>query len=159
MDSHITKEELDALNLKITNFVDTYEQVARVALEGAEIIAEIRKEVQEMVFREENCITKEKETVISDTKKKTVSEVLTNMTISYPIHFLANYIILPFYALAMYEAGHDFWQFTIINLQLGVWFTVVSFIRLFVLRRIFNKMAPNDIGYDRLLRRVWKAIK
>ena len=96
---------------------------------------------------------------MSDSKKKTTSEVLTNMVISFPIHFAANFIILPFYGADIQNNGHDFLASSWTFLQLGGWFTIVSFIRLFILRRIFNRFAPDEIGYNRLLQRFRKAKK
>ncbi len=95
---------------------------------------------------------------MKDSKKKSISEVLTNMAISYPIHFIANYIILPYYAPGMYAAAGDFWAFSIINLQLGLWFTIVSFIRLYCFRRLFNHYGPNETILT-LLNRLYKRVK
>jgi len=82
-----------------------------------------------------------------DTKSKSASEVLTNMLISYPIHFFANYFMLPIYAPDIVAAQNDFLALTIPNLWLGVWFSIISFIRQFVLRRYFEKLSENtNIG-------------
>ena len=81
---------------------------------------------------------------MNDTKKKSISEVVTNMIISYPIHFVANYTIIPAYATQIYNAGYNFEAFTIINLQLGLWFTLVSFVRLYLLRRLYNHYGPSE---------------
>jgi len=66
------------------------------------------------------------------------------MAISYPIHFIANYAIIPAYATDIFNAGYDFWAFTVINLQLGLWFTIVSFVRLYLLRRLYNFYGPEE---------------
>jgi len=89
---------------------------------------------------------------MKDSKKKSISEVVTNMAISYPIHFLANYIIIPAYATDIFNAGYDFWAFTVINLQLGLWFTIVSFVRLYLLRRLYNHYGPHETALT-LIRR------
>jgi len=81
---------------------------------------------------------------MKDSKKKSISEVVTNMAISYPIHFIANYAIIPAYAADIFNAGYDFWAFTVINLQLGLWFTIVSFVRLYLLRRLYNHYGPKE---------------
>ena len=89
-----------------------------------------------------------------DTKRKSISEVITNMAISYPIHFVANYTIIPFYATDIYNAGYDFGAFTIINLQLGLWFTIVSFIRLYCLRRLYAHYGPRENALSLITRGV-----
>lgn len=95
---------------------------------------------------------------MNDTKKKSISEVLTNMAISYPIHFFANYLIIPSYATEIFNAGYNFWEFTIINLQLGFWFTVISFIRLYLLRRLYAHYGPEETALT-LIKRGIRRIK
>ena len=89
---------------------------------------------------------------MKDSKKKSISEVITNMGISYPIHFIANFTIIPAYETEIYNAGYDFGAFTEINLQLGLWFTIVSFVRLYLLRRLYNHYGPRENAYSLLLR-------
>ena len=98
---------------------------------------------------------------MKDSKKKSISEVITNMGISYPIHFIANYTIIPAYATEIYNAGYDFGAFTVINLQLGLWFTIVSFVRLYLLRRLYAHYGPRETGLSlikRGIRRIRKWI-
>ena len=97
---------------------------------------------------------------MKDAKKKSISEVITNMAISYPIHFVANYTIIPAYATEIYNAGYDFESFTIINLQLGLWFTIISFVRLYLLRRLYAHYGPEETALSlvkRGIRRIRNA--
>jgi len=91
---------------------------------------------------------------MKDSKKKSISEVMTNMSISYPIHFIANYTIIPAYATDIFNAGYDFWSFTVINLQLGLWFTLVSFVRLYLLRRLYAHYGPHETAFSLIKRGV-----
>lgn len=78
-----------------------------------------------------------------DARKKSASEVLTNMAISYPIHFISNYFILPFYASDIVAADGDWIAMTVPNLWLGVWFSIISFLRQYGLRRLYERL-PKD---------------
>ncbi len=95
---------------------------------------------------------------MKDSKKKSISEVLTNMAISFPIHFISNFVILPAYAPDMAVIGYDFFGFAWINMQLGFYFTLVSFTRQYLFRRLFNHYGPKETTLT-LLNRLYRRIK
>jgi len=84
-----------------------------------------------------------------DSRWKSTSEVLTNMGISLPIHYLANFLILPPYAESIQG---DFETQAIVYLHLAFWFSLVSFVRQFALRRLFNHWGPSETGYSVIIK-------
>ena len=89
---------------------------------------------------------------MKDSKKKSTSEVLTNMAISLPIDYLANFAILPQYAEAIHEAGGDIGVQAVVYLHLAIWFSLVSFVRQYLLRRLYNLYGPDETSYSILMR-------
>ena len=75
-----------------------------------------------------------------DSKLKSISESFANIIIGFPINYCANLLILPFYL--------DGWGTVEESLQsafvIGVWFTIVSIIRTYGLRRLFNHYGKNE---------------
>jgi hypothetical protein len=57
-------------------------------------------------------------------------EAMINILIGFVINFVANLIILPYYGFTTLDAATNF--------KIGVAFTVISVVRLYVLRRYFN---------------------
>ena len=86
-----------------------------------------------------------------DSKLKSISEALINVCISLPIAFTANMIILPIYSESIYFAD-SLNQQSIIYLQLAIIFTAISLVRMYSLRRIFNKIGPGETGYSIIIR-------
>ena len=67
---------------------------------------------------------------MNQTKKGSVAEVATNILIGYVVSFTANLLILPQFGFNV----------TIVqNIKIGLLFTVVSIIRSYCVRRLFNK--------------------
>lgn len=64
------------------------------------------------------------------TKTHSIIESLTNVIIGYVVAFLSQIIIFPMFGI--YVPLSD-------NLLIGAWFTVISIIRSYVVRRYFNK--------------------
>ena len=95
----------------------------------------------------------------SDTKKKTVVEVLFNITISFPIHYFANFLILPFYGDQIQNLGYDLGASALLYLEIGVWFTLVSLVRQFGIRRLFNRFGFNETGFYLLLQQIKRLRK
>ena len=93
---------------------------------------------------------------MKDSKKKSISEVLTNMGISLPIHYFANFLVLPPYAADI--GSSDVWVMAGAFGHLAVWFTIISFARQFALRRLYNLAGPNETGYS-ILMRVFRRIR
>jgi hypothetical protein len=56
-------------------------------------------------------------------------EAWANVLIGFGISVLANYLILPFYGVPPSVKT---------SLEIGIWFTLISFIRSYFLRRAFN---------------------
>lgn len=66
---------------------------------------------------------------MSQTKKGSLYEALTNTAVGWVINYVANILILPMFGL-MVTYGQAFW--------IGCIFTVISIIRSYVMRRVFN---------------------
>lgn len=74
-----------------------------------------------------------------DSKKKSLLEVFIDILIGYAISTGLNFIILPFYATEI--SNSDF----IGMLQIGVWYMIVSLIRKYAFRRLFEKFRSEKI--------------
>ena len=61
-------------------------------------------------------------------KRHSFAEAWLNVAIGFAINFLANTVILPFYGIPFH------WQ---VMLEIGVWYTIVSVIRAYWVRRLF----------------------
>ena len=68
---------------------------------------------------------------MSQSKLGSVLEAAANIAVGYFISLLAQLVIFPFYGVTL--PLHD-------NVMIGLWFTLVSFIRSYMLRRYFNKV-------------------
>ncbi len=66
---------------------------------------------------------------MSQTRKQSLLEAITGVFIGYLVSLLAQMLILPLYGV--YVSFSD-------NLFIGLWFTVISVIRSYVVRRWFN---------------------
>ena len=69
------------------------------------------------------------------TKKQSLIESITNVLIGYIVAVISNAAILPLFGVNL--AFSD-------NLLIGVWFTVISVIRGYCVRRWFNKRGMNE---------------
>jgi len=68
---------------------------------------------------------------MNQSKKHSALEAVTNVIAGYGVNFLANIIIFPFYG----------WELSVsANMQIGVWYTLISLIRSYTLRRIYNRL-------------------
>lgn len=62
-------------------------------------------------------------------KKASMAEAATNILIGYGVNLAANFTIFPYYG----------WEISLKqNLTIGVFFTIVSFVRSYCLRRLYN---------------------
>jgi hypothetical protein len=93
-----------------------------------------------------------------DSKAKSFSEVMTNIILSFPVHYFANFLILPPYAEHIMETSGDFAAASILYLQLGFWFTLISIIRQFLLRRLYNRLGYNSTGIN-IFKTIYKSIR
>ena len=68
---------------------------------------------------------------MSQTRKKSAIESITNVLIGYCVALLSQIIIFPFFDINISLES---------NIYIGMWFTVISLVRSFVVRRIFNNI-------------------
>ena len=84
-----------------------------------------------------------------DSKLKSMTESIVNIIPGFLIAYLSNLYILPLFAEGI--ASSD--SFTM--LQIGFWYTIISIIRSYVFRRLFERLGEKENFYT-LLRRVRK---
>lgn len=66
---------------------------------------------------------------MSQTRKESAIEAVVNILVGYTVNLLANFAIFPPFG----------WHITLEqNLMIGVFYTVVSFVRSYALRRFYN---------------------
>lgn len=65
------------------------------------------------------------------TKIHSMIESITNVIVGYLVALMSQIIIFPFFGI--HATIKD-------NLMIGVWFTIISIIRSYLLRRIFNRV-------------------
>lgn len=63
-------------------------------------------------------------------KKQSLMESITNVAIGYSISLASQLIIFPLFDIHIQLKD---------NILIGAWFTVISIIRSYVIRRVFNK--------------------
>jgi hypothetical protein len=68
---------------------------------------------------------------MAQSKKGSMTETLVNTAIGYSINFAANMLILPLFGFHVTVAG---------NLLMGVFYTGISIVRSYVIRRVFNQL-------------------
>jgi len=95
---------------------------------------------------------------MSDSKMKSISEVLTNMAVSLPIHYFANFIILPPYAADITAAAGDFGLQVVVYGHLAVWFSIVSFIRQYLFRRLFDHFGKDETALSLIKRGIRRLL-
>lgn len=64
------------------------------------------------------------------TRKRSFVESITNVVVGFGVSFISMYLILPLF-------GHNISLSN--NLYMGIWFTVISIIRSYCLRRLFTR--------------------
>ena len=74
------------------------------------------------------------------TKKHSLIESLTNVAIGYVVAVMSQLIIFPLFGIRVPISD---------NLMIGLWFTVVSIIRSYILRRAFNKWRGKVCSHER----------
>ncbi len=66
---------------------------------------------------------------MSQTRKESAIEAIVNIIVGYTVNIMANFAIFPLFG----------WEITLQqNLMMGVFYTVVSFVRSYALRRFYN---------------------
>ncbi len=64
-------------------------------------------------------------------KRHSLLESATNIVVGYTINMLANFVIFPLWG----------WHITLKqNIEIGVIYTIISLVRSYCLRRLFNKV-------------------
>lgn len=76
-----------------------------------------------------------------DSKLKSLTEAFVNIIPGFIISYLSNLYILPYFAEGIMVS--DF--FTLF--QISIWFTVISLIRSYVFRRLFERMGEHENFY------------
>jgi len=84
-----------------------------------------------------------------DSKLKSITESIVNIIPGFFIAYLSNLYILPLFAEGI--ASSD--SFTM--LQIGFWYTIISIVRSYVFRRLFERLGEKENFYT-VLRRVRK---
>ncbi len=69
--------------------------------------------------------------MIGQKKRHSILEVVVNTSVGYVVSFFTNMFALPLFGVSVSTSQ---------NLKLGVIFTLISIIRSYVLRRIFNRL-------------------
>jgi hypothetical protein len=65
---------------------------------------------------------------MSQSRRASAIEAFLNVVLGFCISVLANWIILPYYGVSNKLS---------ISIEIGVWFTFISFARSYILRRLF----------------------
>ena len=83
-----------------------------------------------------------------DSRKKSLCEAGSDISIGFAINFTLNYFILPYYAI---DIGK---QDVFALLQIGLWFTIVALLRKYVVRRFFEGLRKNK-NWKIKLDKIW----
>lgn len=68
---------------------------------------------------------------MSQSKRHSAFEAVANVAIGYGVSVASNAVILPAFGFAVTLAD---------NLLIGLWFTAISIVRSYALRRLFNRL-------------------
>lgn len=75
------------------------------------------------------------------TRTTSLIESIANVVIGYGVALASQLIIFPIYGIEISIRT---------NIAIGIWFTIISIIRSFIVRRIFNKMSENKLTKEEL---------
>lgn len=70
---------------------------------------------------------------MSQSRKKSLLEAMTNIAVGFGVSLISSVVILPMYG------AHISLQ---ANFKITIWFTAISLLRSYFLRRWFNRMEP-----------------
>lgn len=84
---------------------------------------------------------------MTDSRLKSISESLVNLIPGFGISYISNLYILPHFSSGI--ATSD----SLTMLQIGFWYTVISVVRSYLFRRLFERFGEHDNAYT-LLRRL-----
>lgn len=71
---------------------------------------------------------------MKQTRLESLVEALTNVVIGFGLNYIANFLILP--TIGCHPSASQ-------NFHIGVWFTIVSVVRSYTIRRWFNAHLAN----------------
>ena len=74
---------------------------------------------------------------MGQTKKQSLTESITNILIGYLVACFSQIIIFPFFDIHIPLSD---------NFIIGVWFTIISLIRSYTIRRFFNRVGKQKVG-------------
>jgi hypothetical protein len=77
---------------------------------------------------------------MSQTKRHSLLESLVNVAIGYGVALISQLLIFPLYGVHL-PLGD--------NIAIGLWFTAISIVRSYSLRRWFNRVTVKQSGGDR----------
>jgi len=84
---------------------------------------------------------------MTDSKLKSLTESIVNILPGFVIAYFSNLYILPLFAEGITASD----PFTM--LQIGFWYTIISVLRSYVFRRLFERLGENENFYT-LVRRI-----
>lgn len=70
---------------------------------------------------------------MTQTRTESAIESVVNIMIGYTVSLLSQLVVFPLFGIVIPLAD---------NLLIGAWFTVISLIRSYVIRRVFNSRVP-----------------
>ena len=82
---------------------------------------------------------------MTDSRLKSLTESMVNLVPGFGISYLSNLFILPHFSAGI--AASD--SFTM--LQIGFWYTVISVMRSYLFRRLFERFGENTNAYSLLV--------
>jgi len=68
---------------------------------------------------------------MAQSRRRSVKEACTNILIGYTFNYCGNIALLPL----LWDSAHPLWSAH----KIGIAFTLISFVRQFIIRRWFNK--------------------
>ena len=86
---------------------------------------------------------------MTDSRLKSITESLVNLIPGFGISYLSNIFILPHFASGI--ATND----SLTMLQIGFWYTIISVIRSYAFRRLFERFGEHENAFT-LLQRLLK---
>lgn len=89
-----------------------------------------------------------------DTRWKSLTEGFANVVVGFPISYLSNIVILIPYTPILADSMGTPWMYFHLGV-IGVFYTLWSVARQYVLRRAFNRIGPRENAYT-ILRRLWR---
>jgi uncharacterized membrane protein (DUF485 family) len=72
-------------------------------------------------------------------KRHSLAESVTNIAVGYGVALLSQIVLYPLYGITVPLST---------NISLGLWFTVISLVRSYVLRRIYTHLTERTIGAE-----------